>query len=112
MKDLQDKAAAMTPEDAALRAVDQDALLEGEDPASPHVDDAEHWISVYRELIEFKASVLGASAGEIADLDHKESRSEAKQVDVPILRAELERFRRRLAFWQARLEQLRSEGRT
>src|SRR5579864_1455765 len=107
MTDLQDKPRALTPEDAARRAVDQEALLDGEDPDSPHLDDAEHWISVYHELIEFKASVLASSADEIAGLDHKESRGEAKHVDVTILRAELERFRRRMAFWQDRLELLR-----
>jgi len=93
---------------AAERSVDDDALLEGEDPSSDLVEDAEHWISVYRELTAYKRTLLGTSAEEIAEFEHHESRGEAREVDVVILRTELGRLERRLAFWLARLEELRS----
>lgn len=94
--------------DAAARSVDDDALLEGEDPTSDLVEDAEHWVEVYGELIGYKRTLLGTSAEEIADFEHHESRGEVREVDVVILRTELDRFRRRLAFWLDRLEELRS----
>ena len=112
MTELKPKPSPATPEEAATRAVDQDALLAGENPESPHLDDAEHWVSVYTELIDFKAGLLATSAEHIADFDHEESRGEAKHVDLTILRAELERCRRRLAFWKERLQQLRADGRS
>ncbi|MFN2582982.1 MAG: hypothetical protein ABR498_09615 [Candidatus Dormibacteria bacterium] len=99
-------------EERAARAVKQDTLLEGEDPQSPYIDDAEHWIAVYRELIQFKESVLSSTASELAELEHREARIEAKHVDVAILAAELERFRRRLAFWQERYADLCKRGST
>ena len=73
---------------AAERSVDNDALLEGEDPSSDLVEDAEHWISVYRELTAYKRTLLGTSAEEIAEFEHHESRGEAREVDVVILRTE------------------------
>ena len=95
-------------ERAAERSVDTEGLLEGEAPSSELVEDAEHWISVYRELIAYKHSLLGTSADEIADFEHSEARGEAQAVDHVILRTELDRFRGRLAFWRERLEELRS----
>ena len=97
-------------EKAAERSVDAEALLEGEDPTSELVEDAEHWISVYQELVAYKQSLLGTSAEEIADFEHAEARGEAQGVDNVILRTELDRFRGRLAFWRGRLEELRTRN--
>ena len=99
-----------TEQEAADRAVDRSALLDGEDPDSRHLDDAEHWIAVYTELIAFKETVLTSTAEEMADMEHAEARSEAKHVDVKVLRAELDRFRKRLIFWQQRHIELCREG--
>ena len=96
----------MDPEKAVRRAVDGDALLEGEDPESPHLEDAEHWTNVYRELIAFKQSLLDSTHNETTQLVHSEARDEASSVDGTILRAELERFRRRCAFWEERRAEL------
>jgi hypothetical protein len=96
------------PVRAAIQAVDKDALFEGEDPGSHLAEDAEHWVSVYSELIQYKRSLMATSEEEVAELEHPESQGEANNVDGVILATELERFRRRLAFWLARLEVLRS----
>jgi hypothetical protein len=109
MTDLADRVipiASMEAEEAVSRAIDQDALLDGEDPETPHVEDADHWISVYQELIDFKISLLNATHDEAAQLEHAEARHEATDVDGTLLRAELARFRRRLAFWHDRRERL------
>lgn len=95
------------PLKAVIQAVDRDALLEGEDPTSTLTDDAEHWISVYRELISYKESLLDTSAERMDEFRHVESMGEVSEVDGVILASELERFRRRLAFWQKRLDELR-----
>jgi hypothetical protein len=95
------------PVRAVIQAVDKDALLEGEDPTSTLTEDAEHWISVYRELISYKESLLDTSAEQMDDLKHVESMGEVSEIDGVILAAELERFRRRLSFWQERLDELR-----
>jgi len=97
-----------SPVRAAIQAVDKDALLEGEDPESQLVEDAEHWVSVYSELIQYKQSLMQTSEEEVAVLEHPESQGEANNVDTVILATELERFRHRLDFWLARLEVLRS----
>lgn len=97
---------SMDPENAVRRAIDGDALLEGEDPESPHLEDAEHWVNVYRELIAFKQSLLDSTNHDTKQLEHPEARQEAASVDGTILRAELERFRRRVAFWEERRSEL------
>ncbi len=88
--------------EAAQRAVDDDALLEGEDPTSTNLDDIDHWISAYRELIAFKENLLNQGKSEIAEMSNPDSRQEASEVDITILGAELDRFRRRLAYWERR----------
>ena len=37
--------------DAALAAVDEDRLLDGEDPDTPHAEDERRWLAVYTELL-------------------------------------------------------------
>ena len=48
-------------EKAALEQVEPDRLLEGEDENTQHLDDAEHWVKVYVELLEFKRAVLATT---------------------------------------------------
>ena len=87
---------------ATQRAVDDDALLEGEDPASTDAEDMDHWISAYTELIAFKESLLNRGKSEIAEMSNPDSKQEAGEVDMTILGAELDRFRRRLRYWERR----------
>lgn len=104
--ELVTSASSVNPDEAVIRAVDGDTLLEGEDPETPHVEDAEHWVAVYKELIAFKRSLLDSTNEDASQLEHREARREASHVDGAILRAELERFRHRLQFWQERHAEL------
>lgn len=48
-----------TARDADLkRAADHNRLLPGELPQTLYVDDAQHWIRVYQDLLTFNADML------------------------------------------------------
>lgn len=78
-------------------------LLPGEDPQSPYREDAEHWVEVYRELVETKSAILAKLREERRGLG-QESQAELSH-DDRILQLELERLRVRLAAWEQRLRQ-------
>jgi len=92
--------------DALDKVRDPDRLLEGEDPGSRHLDDAEHWLHVYGELIGFKEDVVDEAASSAAVLPD-DAQPEA-QADLTILAAERQRLEGRYRFWQARVGELRS----
>ena len=91
---------------AAKATVDEDRLLEGEDPRSTAVEDAEHWAAVYRELKAFKERLVRTAKESVASYTEDVSREVAK-TDMVTLTAELRRFNRRLQFWQRRWAELR-----
>jgi hypothetical protein len=64
-------------------------LLAGEEPETEHLEDVEHWIAVYAELL--------AGACRLRESPPEDERR---------LDAELERLRGRLAFWLARRAEL------
>jgi hypothetical protein len=72
--------------------VEDDVLLPGEDPASFHNGDAEHWISVYQELLNGSQSLLTQMR------NHGGGEMEAQSLDLHIQRLEA-----RLAFWIGRV---------
>jgi hypothetical protein len=88
------------------RAVDERTLLHGEDPDTPYIDDAVHWIRVYGELIPVKLSLLerleesrhGLTDDAVSDLD----------VDVRLLRAQADRYTARREYWLQRVKKLGS----
>ena len=91
--------------DAALDAVEPERLLGGEREDTPYLDDAEHWVRVYAELLDFKRALL-ALAHERVESMHDTAASEVEETDLKILRAEAERFARRLDFWGDRVRVL------
>ena len=82
--------------------LDEDRLLPGEDPIGALTEDADHWISVYSELLDFKKFMLDGAAARAAAMTQPESRVEVETTDLTVARAEAERFSRRLAFWRCR----------
>lgn len=91
--------------DAALDAVEPERLLGGEREDTPYLDDAEHWVSVYAELLDFKRALLTV-AHERVEAMRDAAAAEVEGTDLKILRAEAERFARRLDFWQERVQLL------
>ena len=82
-----------------------DRLLAGEDPYTPYLEDAEHWLDVYRQLIRFKEELLKRiedRAEELADAAAQELRN----IDMPTLQAELERLRGHERYWERRRDKL------
>ncbi len=101
--------AATSDEKAALEQVEPDRLLEGEDENTQHLDDAEHWIKVYAELLEFKRSVLATTEEHVGTMDVDAS-LEVQKTDLQALHAEALRFERRLVYWRGRVSELREKA--
>lgn len=90
------------PRDVAGDLVDPEHRLPGESDSetSPLLEDAQHWLTVYQELLTFKRTLLRTA--EI----HKEGAAGAVVEEVSgdqvVLQAELERLENRHRFWQDR----------
>jgi hypothetical protein len=104
-----DSPAADEATDAALDAVEPDRLLPGEDQDSVHLDDAEHWASVYAELLDFKRSLLQVAENRLASM-RDAARTEVEETDLKVLQAEAQRLTRRFEFWQTREGRLRARA--
>jgi len=96
-------------EQLAGRAVDPAELLDGEDPETLQLHDAQHWVRVYEELLTFKTALL-KRAERMADDVSDSARTEIARSDLPIMDAQARKLERRLTFWRGRLDQLRREG--
>ncbi|MDR3079404.1 MAG: hypothetical protein LBV60_00485, partial [Streptomyces sp.] len=66
-------------------------LQTGEDVDTPYVEDAEHWVSVYRELVEFKLDLLREIDQHVVDADHVQTEQEMGR-DRRATELELERI--------------------
>jgi hypothetical protein len=93
--------------EAARKASDPDRLLPNEDPDSRHADDAEHWIDVYRELLQYKDRLLAVTQTALSQEPDEPARREVAETDRTLILAERERFARRLGFWTHRLTELK-----
>ena len=98
-----------TPEEAARWAADSSRLMSGEDPNTLRVTDAIHWMRVYEELITVKDDLIDTAMSRLDDLDPRAS-EEIRGGDLTLLRAERERFSRRLSFWKDRHRQLEDQA--
>jgi len=78
-----------------------DRLLEGENPTTVFMQDARHWIAVYRQMISFKDELLGRMRKQIRALPPA-ARRDVIDNDLRILELQLGRYRRRIEFWYAR----------
>lgn len=94
--------------DIAGHLVDPKHRLPGEvdSERSPLLEDAQHWLQVYAELLTFKRTLLRTA--EV----HKEGAPQAVVSEVSgdqaVLRAELDRLEQRHRFWEHRAHELRA----
>jgi hypothetical protein len=92
----------------AGQLVDPEHRLPGEvdSERSPMLEDAQHWLHVYAELLTFKRTLLRTA--EV----HKEGTADAVVTEISgdqtLLRAELDRLELRHRFWERRAEQLQA----
>lgn len=93
---------------AAAAGSDPDRLLDGEDPETLQIHDADHWIRVYQDLLAFKRQLL-ATANEIVPDMADAARNEVGKTDLVAMDAEASKFQRRLQFWQRRRDDLAAQ---
>jgi hypothetical protein len=74
-----------------------EALLDGEDPESLHLDDPEHWVAVYSELVEATNRMLDAARERLA------GRAIADQADVRLVKREIAALVARSEFFGGRM---------
>ena len=80
-------------------------LLDGENPASTHRDDPEHWVAVYSELVESTNRILSAARERVAE------RNASEQGDVKLLETEIAALDARSNFFASRLRWWANRGR-
>ncbi len=82
-------------------------LQAGEDVETPYLDDAEHWVSVYGELVDFKHELMKQIEQHQEDAEHAQSEQEMER-DRRATELELERIQLHLAYWEQRRDELRN----
>ena len=96
----------MSPEEeeAVRHAGDPDRLLPNENPQSGLAEDARHWRIVYRELLTFKQGLLDVADRGLAEIAQEHHVTDT--TTLALLRAQNDRLRRRLEFWERRHQEL------
>ena len=97
--------------DAANRhwARDPARLMPGERPETACLDEAVHWVELYRELREFNLELISAINKHLSRNGHHPG--EAEGPDLELIQAHLERIDSRLQYWETTLAGLSSESR-
>ncbi len=92
----------MDTDDLRREAAHPERLIEGEDPAATDAATAEHWLLVYGQLLGTKSGLLADLRKDMATMDPV-ARDEMVKTDEALLEAQVQRFHRRIAFWESRL---------
>ncbi len=79
--------------------------LDGEDLETPYLEDAQMWLSVYTELLQFKETLLRDTARALETMS-PQGYEEVSKTDAVLLDAEAQRFRQRLGMWKQRCAEL------
>jgi hypothetical protein len=93
---------AAVPEEVAAPAV---SLLDGEDPNSTHLEDPEHWVTVYSELFESTSRMLNAARQRL------DSAGAADEADLGLVEREISALLVRAEFFSARMRWWAMRGR-
>jgi hypothetical protein len=92
--------------DAAKRGGDWTKRMDGEGvPADSNLEQAVYWSGVYTEILAMEEKVL-ARIRELMLTQSKTARREVELTNVPVVVAQAERFRQRLGYWEARVQDL------
>jgi DNA-binding winged helix-turn-helix (wHTH) protein len=87
--------------DATARVSDPSGRLAGEVSHDATNEDAAHWIAIYSELLSFKAELLEITAKRRISMS-EDARGEA-EADQLVIRAQSDKYTRRLREWRAHL---------
>jgi hypothetical protein len=92
---------------AAIRGGDTEQGMETEaDPLTGTLEQAVYWEKIYGEIVTMEEGVL-ARIRELMVDQSPEARREAELSNVPVVFAQLARFKRRHGYWEKRIRQLR-----
>lgn len=105
MPDVADAPQAQEAAELASQQADPERLMDGEDPETEDLEDALHWLGVYRELHAFKLDLLGKLRGRVQTMTKEDAQGEAL-ADERLLELELQRFEAREQFWRERISVL------
>ena len=95
---------------AATRGGDDSLGMEDEmDPASASLEQALFWRGIYSEILEMEESVLARIRQLMAE-QSPQARREVELTNVPVVVAQVERFRSRWEIWDSQVEAHESEG--
>jgi hypothetical protein len=91
---------------AAARGGDSSLAMDGEgDPKSAPMEEALYWRQIYREILAMEEKVM-ERVQELMATQSPQARREVELTNVPVVAAQAERFRQRLGFWTARVQEL------
>ena len=97
-------------EHAADKVADPDRLLPGEQPATSNLEDIDHWLSVYSELLGIKERLLDTTERAASELDEDDAQTEVANTDLTLLEGERKRLWKRLRYWQRRKREAEREA--
>lgn len=93
---------------AAARGGDPGQPMDGEvEPHGASIEEALFWRQIYVEILAMEEKVMGR----IQDLMASQApvaRREVELTNVPVIAAQVDRFRQRLGFWTDRVRELES----
>jgi hypothetical protein len=91
---------------AAARGGDPSRRMDGEaDPTSASMEQALYWKQVYVEILAMEEKVMERIQDLMAG-QSPQARREVELTNVPVVAAQADRFRQRLGFWAARVNEL------
>ena len=97
---------------AATRGGDDSLGMEDEmAPATASLEQALFWRGIYTEILEMEESVL-ARIRQLMAKQSPQARREVELTNVPVVVAQVERFRARRGIWESRVVAFESEGLT
>ena len=95
---------------AATRGGDDSLGMEDEtDPADASLEQALFWRGIYTEILEMEESVL-ARIRQLKAQQSPQARREVELTNVPVVVAQLERFRVRQGIWAVRVDTHKKKG--
>ncbi len=92
-------------QEEAGSAPEADRLLDGENPETRELEDAEHWLGAYAELLGFKQRLIREA--ETGSEELSASPQEEVERDLSFLEGEKQRLTRRYLFWRDRVDELK-----
>ena len=94
---------------AAIRGGDDSLGMQDEmDPTSASMEQALFWRNIYTEILEMEESVL-ARIRQLMAQQSPQARREVELTNVPVVAAQVERFRSRWELWDSRVQAHESE---